>query len=78
MPGTIYTGESSRSSSGTSISSATSEVILEGVRIQHTTHWSGVGMGIGIASFSLQVQTMIVYTYTAECCTCLPHTISRS
>ncbi|KAK5125644.1 hypothetical protein LTR85_011918 [Meristemomyces frigidus] len=42
-------------------------IILEGVCIQHSTHWSGVGMGIGIASFGLQVQTTVVYAYTAEC-----------
>ena len=41
-------------------------VIIEGVCIQHKTHWSAVGLGIGIASFGLQIQTTVVYTYTAE------------
>jgi MFS family permease len=41
-------------------------IIVEGVCLQHKTHWIGVAMGIAIASVGLQVATTVVYTYTAE------------
>jgi MFS family permease len=43
-------------------------IIIEGVCIQHKTHWIGVAMGIAIASFGLQIATTVIYTYTAEVC----------
>ena len=41
-------------------------IIIEGVALEHETHWSGTAMGIAIASFGLQIATTVIYTYTNE------------
>ncbi|CRG86014.1 Polyamine transporter 3 [Talaromyces islandicus] len=42
-------------------------IIIEGLCLEHRTHFMGVAMGIATASFGLQVATTVVYTYTSEC-----------
>lgn len=53
-------------------------VIIEGVCLQHKTHWIGVAFGIALASVGLQIATTVVYTYTAEVRNMLGHGTSET
>ena len=41
-------------------------VIIEGVCIQHRTHWAGPVIGIGIGCFGLQIISTNVYAYVTD------------
>lgn len=41
-------------------------IIIEGVCLQHKTHWPGPVIGIGIAAFGLQVVSTNVFAYTTD------------
>jgi hypothetical protein len=42
-------------------------VIIEGVCLQHRTHWAGPVMGIGIAAFGLQIVSTSIFAYATDC-----------
>lgn len=42
-------------------------IIIEGVCLQHHTHWSGPVLGIGIAAFGLQIVSTNIFAYLADC-----------
>lgn len=41
-------------------------IIIEGVCLQHKTHWPGPVIGIGIAAFGLQIVSTNVFAYTTD------------
>jgi len=42
-------------------------VIIEGVCLQHKTHWAGPTVGIGIGAFGLQMVSTNIFAYLADC-----------
>jgi len=42
-------------------------VIIEGVTLQHRTHWMGPCMGIGIGALGLQIVSTSLYAYVTDC-----------
>jgi MFS family permease len=42
-------------------------IIIEGVCLQHKTHWAGPVLGIGIGAFGLQIISTNVYAYVTDC-----------
>lgn len=42
-------------------------VIMQGVCLQHNTHWAGPVAGIGIAAFGLQIVSTPIVAYLVDC-----------